>query len=412
VPLIAHCDANNFFASVVEAGDLQLKGKAIIVLGSEDKIVISRSKAAKEMGIKMGAPYFEIKDDFFKKGGIAVSANFAQFADVSSRIFSILSQYCISKDLEPYSIDEVFMSLEGYSREKIFSICSYMRMHVLQATGITLSIGIDDTKSRAKVATDYAKKDPLGVFFIDNDEKRNHIYKEYACEDIWGIGKASALKLRILGIKNTYQFISADDHLIRKTLNILRLQTKHELQGIACIDILDQRADRKSILVSRSFNRKVYDKKDVEEALSDHAFRATEKLRDENLVCYLISIFYINDAGYRHHKMILQQGECSHNIIVDKSLELLKEIFQYGHGYKKCGITLDDLRPNNERQLSLIENNYEENEKISSLIDNINQKFHGKLKVMSCSPTRKQDFSIRKTKNYTTSFRELIPVKF
>lgn len=412
---IGHFDCDSFFVSCERVFNPSLAGKPVVVLSNNDGCVVSRSKEAKALGLKMGAAWFEIEREFEAKGGIAFSSNFPLYADMSSRVMAILTEYAV--DIEFYSIDEVFLVLEGFSPDEIVPLCISIRKRILKEVGIPVSIGIDRTKTQAKIATDLAKKSPTNVCFVKDKLERDSIYKNYPVGDIWNIGPAFDLRLKLLRIKTAYEFISADDKLIQKTLTITGLRTQHELRGISCINIQNVRQKRKQIIVSRTLKRQVYEKAELAKALSDHAFRISSKLRDEGLVCYHMSIFFItnsfNDSPsfYGSGQVALHQGESAPNVLVKKALELLDAHFRYGFGYKKCGVVLNDLRPKNERQLSLLESNHEENEKISSLVDAVNKRFPQGLKIMSCS-SKDKGFSAysRLSKNFTTSFDELIVI--
>lgn len=413
--LIGHFDCDSFFVSCERVFDPRLNGKPVVVLSNNDGCVVSRSLEAKALGLKMGAAFFEIKNQFLACGGVAFSSNFSLYADMSSRVMSILSEF--SDDIEIYSIDEAFLNLDRFCLDELEELCVSIRKRIIKEVGIPVSIGVDTTKTQAKIATDLAKKSANGVFVMKTKEQRNKIYQSYPVEDIWGIGSASALKLKLLRIKTANELTKADDLLIQKTLTITGLRTQHELRGISCIDINQQRPKRKQIVVSRTMKYKVYEKYELIQAISDHAFRASEKLRDDGLVCYHIHIFILtntfNDSPqfYGSGHAILYQGESAPNVLIKNALNILDSIFKYGFEYKKCGVVLSDLREKEERQLSLLENNHEENEKISSIVDAVNRKFPQGLKMMSCTSKLKNTATERMSKNMTTSFEELLTIK-
>jgi DNA polymerase V len=413
--LIGHFDCDSFFVSCEKLFDPGLNGKPVVVLSNNDGCVVSRSKEAKAIGIKMGALYFEIKNYFESRGGVAFSSNFSLYADLSSRVMSILSE--ITNDIEIYSIDEAFLNLSAFPLQDLEELCITTRKRIIKEVGIPVSIGVDTTKTQAKIATDLAKKAPNGVFVMANNHLRESIYKTYPAEDIWGIGSASALKLKLIKVNTAFDMIKAEDKLIQKILTITGLRTQHELRGISCIDINHQRPKRKQIVVSRTLKFKVYEKIELAKAVSDHVFRASKKLRDDGLVCYHLNLFILtntfNDSPqfYGQGHAILHQGESAPNVLIKNALNILDSIFKYGFEYKKCGVILSDLRQKEERQLSLLENNHEENEKISTLIDTVNRKFPQSLKIMSCSPKKEKSQSARMSKNLTTSFDELLTIK-
>lgn len=413
--LIGHFDCDAFFVSCERVFDPGLNNRAVVVLSNNDGCVVSRSKEAKALGLKMGVPYYEIKKEFEARGGVAFSSNFSLYADMSSRVMSILSE--LSDEIEIYSIDEAFLNLSHFPKEEIEDICIGVRTRILKEVGIPVSVGIDTTKTQAKIATDMAKKNVNGVYLLKSPEQRESLYKKYPVEDIWGIGSASSQKLKIHNIKTAFELMRADDRLIQKTLTITGLRTQHELRGVCCMDMNQQRPKRKQIVVSRTLKYKVFEKFELANALSDHAFRASEKLRDDGLVCYHIHVFILTNTFnnspqfYGSGQALLHQGESAPNVLIKNAMAILDSIFKYGFEYKKCGIILSDLRQKEERQLSLLENNHEENEKISEIVDAINRKFPHGLKMMSCSSKIKNNATARLSKNFTTSFEELLVIK-
>ena len=64
--VIALVDCDSFFVSCEQKVNPELKGKPVCVLSNRDGCVISRSREAKKMGIRMGLPYFMAKKDFPK----------------------------------------------------------------------------------------------------------------------------------------------------------------------------------------------------------------------------------------------------------------------------------------------------------------------------------------------------------
>ena len=110
--MIALADCNTFFASVERALHPGLKGKPVCVLSSNDGNVIALTTEAKALGIKRGAPFFEVKD-IIRKNNVAVfSSNIMLYAAMSERVQSIMRKTV--KHTESYSIDEQFLYLDGY----------------------------------------------------------------------------------------------------------------------------------------------------------------------------------------------------------------------------------------------------------------------------------------------------------
>ena len=156
--MYALIDCNNFYASCERVFKPDLIGKPIVVLSNNDGCVIARSNEAKAIGIKMGAPAFEFKEQFEKNNVNVFSSNYALYGDMSARVMSLLSQF--SPDMEIYSIDEAFLEFKGFDHFNLKEIGLKMRRTVTKGTGIPVSIGFASTKALAKVANKIAKKFP------------------------------------------------------------------------------------------------------------------------------------------------------------------------------------------------------------------------------------------------------------
>lgn len=109
VQQLALVDCNNFYCSCERVFRPDLKTTPLVVLSNNDGCVVSRSQEAKSLGIKMGQPWFQLKEFAEDHGVLAFSSNYALYADLSNRVMSILSNY--SPRTEVYSID---LSAPGY----------------------------------------------------------------------------------------------------------------------------------------------------------------------------------------------------------------------------------------------------------------------------------------------------------
>src|SRR3989338_1894797 len=128
-------DCNNFFVSCETLFRPELKGKPVVVLSSNDGCAVSRSPEAKELGIKMGEPYFKFRYAFEKRGGVALSSNFSLYGDISRRVMQVLLSF--GYPMEIYSVDEAFLEVE----EGAVAAAHEMRRRILQWVGIEVSVG-------------------------------------------------------------------------------------------------------------------------------------------------------------------------------------------------------------------------------------------------------------------------------
>lgn len=382
--MYALVDCNNFFVSCERVFDSRLENKPVIVLSNNDGCAIARSNEAKELGIKMGANYFEIENIVKRHQVQVLSTNFVLYADMSMRVKGLLSIFCPC--IEDYSIDESFLDFSGF--EEYFNLkehCLKLSKTIKQGTGIPVSVGIASTKTLAKVANKFAKKYPgyESVCFIDTDEKRIKALQKTDIGDVWGIGRQHTKRLETLGVKTAYDFTQLPQGWVRKNMTVIGERTWRELLGEPCIQMETLQTDKQSILVSRSFGRMIKDYDTIGDALSNYTCMAAAKLRKQKSVAKALMVF-IDTNPYRE-----DLNQYSRNIVVNipvatnSSQELLhyaliglKAIYKIGYMYKKAGVMLMDISNENAVQGSLFDLIDRKKQKnLMGVLDNINGKY-------------------------------------
>ena len=153
---IALIDCNSFYVSCERLFNPRINNKPVVVLSNNDGCVISRSTEAKRLGIKMGEPYFKVKE-LVKKNKVHIfSSNYALYADMSDRIMSILFKFSPSQEI--YSIDECFLDFTGFRKNGLTAYAQEICRYIQQQTGLPVCIGIGASKTLAKLANYIAKK--------------------------------------------------------------------------------------------------------------------------------------------------------------------------------------------------------------------------------------------------------------
>jgi len=417
--MFALIDCNNFYASCERVFRPELNGKPVVVLSNNDGCVIARSNEAKALGIPMGAPAFE-HEEVFKKNNVSVfSANFALYGDMSHRVMTILADY--SPEMEIYSIDEAFLKLNGFENFNLNDYGLQMRNKILKWTGLPVSIGIAPTKALAKVANRIAKKFPdktKNVYIIDSEEKRLKALKWLPVEDVWGIGRQHAKRLRAKNINNAFDFTQMSDYWVKKQMSIVGLRLKQDLQGIPTLDF-EKIQPKKNIATTRTFESNYTELSQLEERVSTFAVSCAEKLRRQQSCCNTIMVFTHTNG---HRKDLPQY---SRNIVVklpyptNSNIELskfavgaIRKIFKKGFHYKKAGVIVMDFTPESITQLKIFENSDARHVPLMKAIDNINASF-GQQKVKLASQDLKRVWKMNQQKlspRYTTKLSEIITI--
>lgn len=267
--LILHIDCNAFYFNCLASFDPSLIGKAVVILSNNDGNVIARSPLAKELGIKMGVPFFKVKH-LVRKGKLTwFSSNYELFGDMSDRVFNVLRRF--SDQVEVYSIDEAFVGMRGHAGVNYIELAHQIQRTIYRCTRIPVSVGIGPTKTLAKMANRLAKKDPdLGICKLDSREQIESILLDMLVGDLWGIGTQYEKILNEYGIMSAAQLIACPDEWLKNRLTIVGLRMIHELRGDRRYRLSDLPRASKSVMVAPSFGRPITDMSILEEALATH----------------------------------------------------------------------------------------------------------------------------------------------
>lgn len=358
---IAIIDCNNFYVSCERAFEPSVIGKPAVVLSNNDGCVIARSQEAKKLGIKMGAPFFEVRDLIDSNSVEVFSSNYNLYGDISDRIMSTLCGMCGNENVEVYSIDEAFIDMTYIPENRVSEYARNIRSTILKLTGIPVSIGIAPNKTLSKLCNKIAKqeKDSEGIFVFTEDNK--HMLDGLDVSDVWGIGRQSAKKLLSLGVRTVGEFKSLHRNLVRKRFTVVGERTHMELNGYYCHELNYRKGARKMVSTSRSFGSPVVELGDMKEAMFSFTKNAVKKLNSRNLSTSKITAFmttdrFKDDFIYDERKMELELASDNFSKIWDNVHRLGVEMFRKGNEYKRFGLVLSGLVPSDTVQLSLFEN--------------------------------------------------------
>lgn len=423
--MIALVDCNNFYVSCERVFNPKLEGRPVGVLSNNDGCVVARSQEIKQLGVAMGAPAHQI-EQHIRRQCILLSSNYALYGDMSRRVTDVLSQHTPHVDV--YSIDESFLSFEGFAPDTLIDRCQAMRCQVRRDTGIPVSVGLSTSKTLAKIANHRAKKEPGfdGVMRMEPDSEDTRVFlQQLPVTEIWGVAGRSAARLRTLGIETAWQLREASPKHLRKHFNVVMERIVYELRGEDCIPLDDMTQPKQQIMVSRSFGRLTQNKTDLREAIRTHASRAGEKLRKQKGLAQAIMVFVRTNRfrqdlpSYSKSIVIpLPYATCDSRDLVSAAMAGLEQIFKSGIWYQKCGVMLMDLCDHHNEQLGLLDEQQsdekrERNEKLMATLDKLNRE-HGKNTVRLGMPRKVNAWELRcehRTPRYTTRWDELATAK-
>lgn len=417
---IALIDSNNFYASCERVFDASVKRKPIVVLSNNDGCVIARSEEAKQIGVTMGAPLFKVESLLTEHNAEIFSSNYALYGDMSFRVMNLLHNF--TPEVEIYSIDEAFLNLEP-RKNSLDNLAHSIREKMYKWTGIPVSIGIAETKVLAKIANKRAKKDELrekGILNLYRSDKTELILKETLVGDVWGIGYRSSLKLKANNILTAWQLREMDNRFVRRLLTVVGARIALELRGIKCLPFEQVQTKKHSITCSRSFGQTVTNYFQIKEAVLYFLTRACEKMRKHNLAANAVTVFigtdrfrpvpepYTNSATYSS-----TYPTDSNQEIQEWTIKTLEKIYKKGFDYRKAGIILSGLVPNENLTRRMFEDErFQQQHKLMKAIDEINRKF-GKDTVRFGSVKTEGSWKMkqtRKSQSYTTDWNEILTV--
>lgn len=346
---LALIDGNSFYCSCERVFDARLERRPVIVLSNNDGCAVARTSEAKALGIKMGQPYFQIKDLCRREGVIAMSSNYALYGDMSRRMNQVYERF--SPEIEIYSIDESFLDVQHVPAKERAAWASDLRATTRQWTGIPCCVGIGPTKTLAKLANKAAKSLPAGVLDLSDEQVRAGVLADFPASDVWGIGRASQLKLAALGITTAAQIRDMDPRLARQIMTVVGERIVHELNGRACIALEAVAPQRKGCAVTRSFGKRITAKTEMEQAVAGYATRLGEKLRRHGLATNQVTVFMhtspFDDGPRRSVSMAVQLAEASNDTLqlIKAARQAVDLLWKPGFRYSKAGIITQDLVP-------------------------------------------------------------------
>src|SRR5690554_131376 len=418
--MFALVDCNNFYVSCERVFRPDLHGGPVVVLSNNDGCIIARSNEAKQLGIKMGEPAFKIADFLVQNQVTVFSSNYVLYGDLSHRVMCTLGQF--TPELEVYSIDEAFLNLTGLP-VKWAEYARTIRATVGRNVGIPVSVGLAPTKVLAKVANHLAKKIPEqnGVCVLDCPKKITEALKSFAVGEVWGIGRQYAKLLHKINVHTAGEFLQLDDGWVRRKMTVVGLRVKKELEGISCLEIELIPPAKKVICTSRSFGQDQSELEPLKEAVATYTARCAEKLRRQQTCAGMMMVFLHTNSFKEHEPQYAKNLVYKLPVPTNSTMELiryasaaLRVIYKKGYRYKKAGVIVMEIVPEDRAQGSLFDHVDREKEAaVMRKIDEINAKY-GRDTLKVAAQGSGQKWQLRQEKLspcYTNRWQDIIKVR-
>lgn len=373
---LALVDCDSFFVSCEQKRNTNLKGQPVCVLSNNDGCVISRSKEAKKMGIKMGEPFFMAKKDHPK--AIYITADHEYYKEISNHIMSILKNF--SPFVQIYSIDEAFIDLTGLTRlykRNYYKLAKHLRSKILEEVDIPVSIGVSSTKTLSKLASDKAKNISDGIYLIGKQKIKKEL-RHTNIEEIWGIGRRLTKNLKRHGVLTAEELVEKTDKWLDSKIGIHGIEMRHELLGEMVSTVTNEVKAPKSIQNTRAFGMFTNDFNFIKNELNKHIHTSCRKLRKYETKCLQIGVMLrTKDFRVFYTKQDLITPTDFELEISNLAINLLKEIYNPNILYRSTGVILDKIGEQGTEQLSLYSDNTIETKKknLAKCFDKLESKF-------------------------------------
>lgn len=412
-------DCNSFFASCERVFNPALEHRPVVVLSNNDGCAIARTAEAKKLGIKMGQPYYQFKD-LARRNNVAIfSSNFSLYGDMSRRVMETLEYF--TDKIEVYSIDEAFLDLSEFNNSNLEQFGRAIKDTVRQWTGMPVSIGIGPTKTLAKAANELAKMFPKYNGVLDISYKNTDEYlAQLPVGDVWGIGRQYAKLLNNIGVRTAKDLKYLPNNWVEKRMHIPGLRTVMELRGTPAVDLDSTPEPKKSIATTRSYRDPIRNFDSLAQAVASYTSRAAEKLRSQNSVCQVITVFIATNRFHDHYysnsvHLQLPVPTAYFPELIEYANKGMEKIFKSGYSYKRAGVILSDITPAEKTQFDLFTDKptYFRKQKLMQSVDHINLRWGTDTIKSAAAIKNRLGFDGKKfrSKNFTTDWNNIVCAK-
>lgn len=213
---ILHCDCNNFFASVELLERPDLSDKPVAVAGDPEGrhgIILAKNQIAKKYGVQTAETIWQARQKC--PGLILLPPHHEKYSEMSRKVNAIYLEY--TDQVEPFSVDESWLDVTA-SRQLFgdgVTIADTLRRRIREELGITISVGVSDNKSWAKMGSDYKKPDATTLITRENVSR---LLYPLDVKELLFVGEAAAATLHRHGITTIGALAGCEEELLIRYL--------------------------------------------------------------------------------------------------------------------------------------------------------------------------------------------------
>ncbi|KOY13296.1 DNA polymerase IV [Paenibacillus xylanivorans] len=375
--VILHVDMNAFYCSVHEAEEPELyRGKATAVAGSSEVrkgVIVTCSYTARRMGISTGM----VVHQALKKCPdlIVIRPDFHLYRKYSREFMKIAYSY--TPLLEATSIDECYLDITG-SRQfgTPLEIAESIQNRIRDELGMPCSIGIAPNKLLAKMASDLKK--PNGISILRMRDVPQILWHR-PCNEMFGIGKKTAEKLKKLGIETIGQLAKSDERMLTDMFGINGSWLKNSANGINHSAVQAEREANKSIGHTTTLPADISEMDAVHRVLLNISDQVARRLRKHEMLSQGIQItIRTPDMKTITRSRMMEVPTEDASVIYREACALFAKHWGGGKPVRMLGVTLQTLIPREESAIQLDLFEYEQKPKKENLIrimDQLRDKF-------------------------------------
>lgn len=383
--IIMHIDVNNAFLSWTAVLYLK-KGmkvdirKTYAVIGGDEKarhgIVLAKSMPAKKRGVVTAETLFSAKK---KCPNLKVyPPNYNFYKKMSDSMLNLIRNY--SPDIEQMSIDECFLDYTPvkhlYGDEVEFAY--RLKKEIYDTLGFTVNIGIGNNKLCAKMASDFSK--PYKVHTLFDDEVEEKMWP-LQVDELFGIGKKTAVKLHNLNINTIHDLAHTDREFLYKYFKNQAQDMIDSANGKGSDIVVSEESSPKGIGNETTLNRNILSRDELYPYLLALSENVAIRLRKQNKYASVI-VVTLKDKFFKrmsHQKKLVNATNLTEEIY-KTACDILDEM-NTSDGIRLIGVRLDKLSDTSSHQVSLFEDLKvrEDNNELEKTVDELKEKYGFKI---------------------------------
>ncbi|MDC8832037.1 Y-family DNA polymerase [Alteromonas gilva] len=413
--MYALIDANSFYASAEKVFDPAIRQRPVVVLTNNDGCICALCEYAKQLGVKKFGPYYKVKKLLARHNAVIRSSNYELYDYLSNKMMQVVASYAPEQHI--YSIDECFLHFDNWRPALPWhDYARQIQQDVWQQVRLPVGVGIGTTPTLAKVASFAGKKlgNKTGIAVLDTPQERQAVLSQMDVQDVWGIGKRIALKLRSLGIATAWQLATFDAKTLRKQFSVEIERTVRELNGITCIKWEQERAKKQQIYSTRAFGQPVTSHQALRESLCWHAEKVADKLRRQHSKALLLTLFtHANPFAdtEQYHKAVqhrFAQPTNDTRALVQAASNASNALYKANIKLHKCGVGAIEIIDTDHEQGDMFAE-LQHNPKLMQCMDAINHRY-GSQTIGAAAKGINPQWKMKReylSPQYTTNWRHI-----